>query len=132
MEIDKTPLQPGRSYPLRSSVLCSLVEGAGLITVMVLHQRSMAWWTDGVLFRADFYPPNGTVADKGDILHLTCRSVSSNETQAARRHLEDVVLPDFVAWLADFERLPEITTARREKRSFTRSWSPLEPVVGEN
>lgn len=124
MQIRKSPLRPGLSYPLRPSVFAALIESVSLQTPIVLHQRTETWWTEGVLFRADFYAPSmsSLPAERGETLHVTCRSVPSKERQAALRFLEDSVFPAFIAWLADFEALPENATVKRERPSFVRSW----------
>ena len=122
MEIRKSRLRPGRSFALRSSTLSALIEAASLQTPVVLHHRCETWWTEGVLFRADFYAPTMGTAAKGDVLHVTCRSVASAERAAAAAFLQVEVLPAFVAWLADIESLPDNATVRRARPSFTRSW----------
>ena len=124
MEIRKSPLRPGLSYPLKPTALIGAVNDAGLTTPIALHQRTETWWTEGVLFRADFYPPSGSRSEKGNVLHVTCRSVPSHERRAAQQFLEGSVIPEFVAWLAHFEKLPDEATIKREKPSFTRSWAP--------
>ncbi len=124
VKIDKSPLRPGLSYPLKPSVLDVAVVAAGVTTPIELHQRCETWWTEGVLFRADFYAPNysSTPSPRGATLHVTCRSVPSVERQAARAFLEREVIPAFVKWLAAFEALPENSTAKRERTSFVQSW----------
>jgi len=59
-----------------------------------------------------------------DKLSITCRSVPSYERQAARIFLEESVLPAFAEWILDIEKLPSNSTVKREKQSFTRSWTP--------
>jgi hypothetical protein len=124
MEVHKTPLRPGTSYALKTSVLSAVVGQAGLKTPIVLHHRSESWWTEGVLFRADFYPPGGSREDRGEVLHVSCRSVPSSERRSAQAFLEGFVLPDFTSWLAELERLPDNATRRRERPSFAREWKP--------
>ena len=126
MEIDKTPLRPGLSYPLRPSVFVAHVAAGGVRTPIVLHQRTENWWTSGVLFRADFYPPArpGVRSEKGETLHVTCRSVPSRENQRARAYLEQDVIPGFVVWIKHLEQLPDNATMKRGKPSFTREWEP--------
>jgi hypothetical protein len=103
-----------------------MLTAAGVVTLIVLHQRTESWWTDGVLFRADFHLPArpGHRADKEDILHVTCRSAPAAEKEAARTFLEEDVLPAFVNWIRNLEQLPDNSTRRREKPSFTRVWEP--------
>ena len=94
---------------------------------MALHQRTETWWTEGVLFRADFYPPAhpGACSVKGETLHVTCRSVPSAEKLAARTFLESKVIPSFVQWIKALEEMPDNATVKRAQPSFTRAWEPI-------
>lgn len=134
MEILKKKLRPGQSYPVKSSALAALIEERRVSATITLRMVSERWWTEGVLLRADFYPPGrvpgfppGIAPDlkesNTETLHITCRSVPSTERQAARTFLETFVLPALADWILSIERLPPNSTVRREKQSFTRSWT---------
>jgi hypothetical protein len=122
MQIHKARLRPGRSFPLRSSFLHEAIMAACLKTPIELHQRCETWWTEGVLFRADFYPPTMVTIPKGETLHITCRSVLSSERQAALAFLEEQAIPAFIEWLTEFEGLPANSTVKRDRPSFVLSW----------
>ncbi len=132
MRIIKSALRPGLSFPLRGSMLEASVLGAGIKTPVTLYQRSETWWTTGVLFRGDFYPPGrhslylpgGFVESDIEVVRVTCRSVPSGERSMARGFLEETVLPAFIQWLVGIEALPENSTIRREKQAFTKAWAP--------
>jgi hypothetical protein len=126
VEIHKAPLRAGLSYPLRPSAFKDALEKAAIRTAVVLHQRTETWWTEGVLFRADFYPPArpGARTIKGETLHVTCRSVPSSEKQDARVFLENQTVPEFIDWLKVLESEPANSTVKREQPSFARTWSP--------
>jgi hypothetical protein len=50
MLVEKSPLRPGLSYPLRVSTLEAQVKAAGVVTDLVVHKRSETWWTEGGAF----------------------------------------------------------------------------------
>jgi hypothetical protein len=122
MEIFKDRLREGLSYPLKPSVLAATIEANGVETPVTLYQRTETWWTEGILFRADFYPPGLYYLNPGEVLHVTCRSVRSEERQRARSFLEGLVLPAFVQWIRRLEGLEFDSTLRREKQAFARAW----------
>jgi hypothetical protein len=130
MKIRKSPLRRGLSFPLRASKLETAIVKAAIKTPVTLYQRSETWWTTGVLFRGDFYPPGrhnvyspGVFEDnEAELVRVTCRSVPSHERSAAVGFLEETVLPAFIKWLATIEALPEYSTVRREKQSFAVEW----------
>jgi hypothetical protein len=126
MEIFKDRLQSGFSYALKPSVLVAALLDAGAATPVTLYQRHKKWWTEGVIFRADFYPPGRFHLNETEVLHVTSRSLPSKQRPQARKFIEQAVLPAFVAWLINIEALPSDSTVRREKQSFTRIWEPSE------
>ena len=130
MDIVKDKIGHGQSYALKSSVLEKLIDDRKIVVPVSLFQVCKSWWKEGVLFRADFYPVGWASAiefegDAGDRLHVTCRSVSSNERIAVLTYLEQTVLSDFADWVLKLEKLPSNSPIRHEKQSFTRSW-PIE------
>jgi hypothetical protein len=127
MEIFNSPLRPGLSYPVKPSRLSALLEESGVQTPSTLYKRCETWWTDGVLFRADFYPPWRYHKNEGEILHFMCRSVPSIERLAALRYLEEDVFPAMLTWVMQLESLPLNSPVRREKQSFARIWNGLSP-----
>lgn len=114
MEIYKKPLHQGQSYPLKASALEAAIVSNAVQTTVSLYQRSETWWTDGVLFRADFYPPGQFHLNDEEVLHVTCRSVPSSDRQEAQAFIEGVAIPEFVRWIKDLEALPSNSTVRRE------------------
>ena len=68
--------------------------------------------------------PTTSRSEKGNVLHVTCRSLPSQERRAAQQFLEGSIILEFVAWLGHFEKPPDEATIKREKPSFTRSWAP--------
>jgi len=124
MEIYKDPLRSRQSYPLKASALEAAIASNAVQTPVSLYQRSETWWTDGVLIRADFYPPGQYYLNETEVLHVTCRSVASNDRKTAQAFLEAVALPELIQWIRQLEALPSNSTVRREKQSFTRSWPP--------
>jgi hypothetical protein len=126
MEIHRSKVRSGRSYPIHVPALLYALVEASPSTPLVLHLRDEVWWTDGVLFRADFYPPGGSSHAKGETLHMSLRSVASQERAAARAFLEHTVIPQFITWLGAFEALPENSPERRSKQSFARSAPELQ------
>ena len=128
IRIFKTPLRPGLSYPIRPAALAEALRVSEIQTSATLFQRTEIWWTCGVLFRADFYPVgallNGYHGNLEEVLHLTCRSVPSQERQAAMAFLNEEVIPAMVTWVMGLEKLPRNSTMRREQQSFTREWCP--------
>jgi hypothetical protein len=122
MEIYKGHLRPGQSFPLKASALEAAIAANDVQAPVSLYQRCETWWTDGVLFRADFYPPGRFYLNEDEVLHVTCRSVSSDDKQTAKAFLDAVALPEFIQWIKHLEALPSNSTVRREKQSFTKVW----------
>jgi hypothetical protein len=122
MEIYKDHLRPGQSFPLKASSLEAAIASNDVETAVSLYQRCETWWTDGVLFRADFYPPGRYYLNADEVLHVSCRSVPSCDKQMAEAFLEAVALPEFIQWIKHLETLPSNSTVRREKQSFTKVW----------
>lgn len=121
MEIVKDRLPKGQSYALKPSVLEAALTEAGARTPTTLYQRYHGWWQSGVIFRADFY----RVEQSGiEALTVISRALPSEQRAAARRYIESEVIPAFIEWIKWLETLPENSTVRREKQSFTRQWMP--------
>lgn len=130
MKILKSPLRPGLSYPLKSSKLAALIESSHLSIPVTLYLRTETWWTEGVMFRGDFYPPGDYdffwpgryETNDVEVFRVTCRSVPSVERQAASEFIETSIFPDLLRWMQAIEALPHNAPRRGERLSVTWDW----------
>ena len=96
MKVHSGRLHKGRAHSLSVAFLKAAIAAAGITTPVVFHRRCETWWTEGALLRADFYPPTMGAAVKGETIHVTCRSVRSENSEAATAFLETEAVPVLV------------------------------------
>ena len=100
MDIKKHKLPKGFTYPLKSSLVESTLKKVGIELPVTLYYES-----DAELLVATYYFPR-TWEDYEKIV-LFSGSVSSRNSEEARQHLENNVLPEFTSWISGFHNLPE-------------------------
>jgi hypothetical protein len=118
MKVHNGRLHKGRAHPLNPAFLKNALAAANITTRIELHRRCEAWWIEGVLLRLDFYPPTMGAPVKGDTIHVTCRSVRTEDRDVAAAFLETEAVPVLVKWIVDFEHLPENAPVKREQPSY--------------
>ena len=96
MKVQSGRLHKGRAHSLSAAFPKAAIAAAGITMPVVFHRRCETWWTEGALLRADFYPPTMGAAVKGETIHVTCRSVRSENSEAATAFLETEAVPVLV------------------------------------
>jgi hypothetical protein len=111
MQIEKCRLPKGMSFVLRSSALGAALDAAGIHT-----QVSLKHVDAGVLLDAFFWPPRPS--RPYECFYLRAGAVPSAEAHLVRRHVEAVVIPEFIAWGAGILALPTDSPIRRSEQTF--------------
>jgi hypothetical protein len=96
-------------YPLRASVLSDRLAAAGV----EIHTHLTQSAGTQSLF-AEFWPPNPNVPYER--LYISGPPVLKEHLFATRAHIENVILPDLMAWISEILRQPEGSPVRREKQ----------------
>jgi hypothetical protein len=102
-------LSKNESYVLRPSVLSAALAAAGVAIDTHLVRNP------GPLFAANFWPPSADVPYER--LYVQAGSVPRERAAAVRRHVEDVVVPHIVAWIADILSRDGASPVRREQQA---------------
>jgi hypothetical protein len=111
MRIEKCRLPKGMSFVLRSSALEAALDAAGIRTETILLH------VDGsVLLDAFFWPPQPS--RPYECFYLRAGAVRSTEANLARRHVETIVIPEFIAWASGILALPMNSPIRRSEQLF--------------
>jgi hypothetical protein len=108
MKSETAKLPKGQSYPLKPSALEAALADAH-IAIDVHLVRS-----PGDLFDAHFWPPNHNVPYNR--LYVGVGSVPSEQVADARRHVETVIMPTLVMWIADILATDRNSPIRREQQ----------------
>ena len=116
MQSETAKLPKGQSYPLRPSVLAAALADAG-ITIDTHLIRS-----PGNLFDAHFWPPDDNIAHER--LYIRTGSVAAGRVTHARSHMEGVVVPRLIAWVADILAADAKSPVRRERQAISFSGLP--------
>lgn len=113
MHIAKAKLPKGMSYPLKSSVLAEALSAAGIaIDTQLLFSPSHGF------FEAFFWPPSVNVPHER--LYLRTGTVQGADGNAAREHINRVVIPEFINWAQGILSLPANSPLRRSEQH--RAW----------
>lgn len=130
MEIFKDRLPKGLSYALKPSVLGEALAFAEVKTPARLYQwRENKYHRNGTIFSAYFRALGVFIHDETDVLAITSLALPSHHRHEARQFVETVILPEFILWITDIERLPLNSPMRHERQEFERVWQP--PAVEE-
>lgn len=117
MLIHKDPIPRTHGYVLRSRRLEDALQAAGIeVEILLTHGSGR------VLFVALFWPPGPVCAH--DRLHLRAGCVPVAQVHAARRYVEDAVLPEFAEWAKALLALPRNAPVRQREQVFSRELSP--------
>lgn len=111
MQIEKCRLPKSMSFVLRSSALGAALDAAGIHTQVSLKHVDAA-----VLLDACFWPPRPS--RPYECFYLRAGAVPSTEANLARRHVETVMIPEFIAWASGILALPMDSPIRRSERMF--------------
>lgn len=114
MRIENKKLPKGLSFPLRASALEAALSALGIAADAHLSQGGGA-----KLFECFFWPPNPNVPHER--LYIRTAAVSEASANAARKFIENSVIPEFSAWLQGILDLTPNSTVRREEQYFERS-----------
>jgi hypothetical protein len=108
MKSETAKLPKGQRYPLRPSALeAALIDAHIVIDTHLIR-------SPGDLFDAYFWPPNDNVPHER--LYVRAGSVPSDRVADARRHVESVMIPSLVKWIADILVRDRNSPVRREKQ----------------
>ena len=114
MEIEKSKLPKGLSYPLKSSALAGALESAGIFVNVHL-----IYCINNSLFEAFYWLPNANV--EHDRFYIRTGSVSSQSSANAKNHIESVVIPEFIEWANYILSLPSNSPILQSKPHFVRA-----------
>jgi hypothetical protein len=108
MKSETAKLPKGQRYPLKPSALeAALAEAHIAIDTHLIR-------SPGDLFDAYFWPPNNNVPRER--LYVRVGSVPSELVADARRHVESVMIPTLVKWIADILVRDCNSPVRREQQ----------------
>jgi len=108
MKSETAKLPKGQRYPLKPSALeAALAEAHIAIDTHLIR-------SPGDLFDAFFWPPNDNVPHER--LYVRVGSVPSERVTDARRHVECVMIPTLVKWIADILVRDRNSPIRREQQ----------------
>jgi hypothetical protein len=124
MKIIKDKLSKGRCYPMKSSILETEIDRAGVKSVVTLFHHNSAFWDQRPLVQATFFPPGQMVDNEEELVWIGCRAVPAEVCHLAKACVEQEIIPDLIAWVTGIEALPTDSPVRREKQEFERDWSP--------
>ena len=105
------------SFVLRSSELGAALDAAGIHTRVSLKHVDA-----GVLLDAFFWPPRPS--RPYECFYLRAGAVPSTEAHPVRRHVEAVVIPEFIAWASGILALPMDSPIRGSEQTFLRLRPP--------
>jgi hypothetical protein len=108
MESETRKLPRGQSYPLKPSALEAALADARIAIDTHLIR------SPGDLFDAYFWPPNHNIPHER--LYIRIGSVPSERAADARRHVESVMIPTLVKWIADILVRDRKSPVRREQQ----------------
>ena len=111
MQIEKCRLPKGMSFVLRSSAPDAALDPAGIHTQVLLKHVDA-----GVLLDAFFWPRRPS--RPCECFYLRAGVVPSTDANLARRHVETVVIPEFIAWASGILALPTDSPIRRSEQTF--------------
>lgn len=108
MKSETQKLPKGQSYPLKPSFLVAALENAGISIDAHLIRAP------GDLFDAHFWPPNENVPHER--LYLRAGTVSAERAADARQHVEEIMVPRLVGWVAEILSTDVRSPVRREQQ----------------
>jgi len=113
LHIEKQKLPKGMSYPLKSSVLKTALDQAGITTDTVL-----LFAPDHMYFEAFFWPPNERI--DYERFYIRTGALSAREGGRARELMQRQVILDFLAWAKVLLAKPLNSPIRQKQAHFFR------------
>ncbi|PQO26249.1 hypothetical protein [Blastopirellula marina] len=127
MHIDKPKLPKGTCYVTRAGKLETALADAGITTEVTLYFTSCRY-----PLRASFIPPNPNVGYER--ISISIGTTPSTAAAAARAFVDEIAIPQFIAWATEILALPPDSPRRQVGqdfeadidvyRDFLAAWSP--------
>lgn len=124
----KPKLPKGLAYPLKTSVLNSVLDTQSLVSQVGLS--FVIWQGGGSIFEALYWMPNANFEYRR--VNIRAGAVPADQRFAAAEALGSTVLPRFVAWIKALDACPDNSTVLHTSLRFNATWEEGQLSIFDN